>query len=1679
MKKLFTDLGRWGQRPSRGLRITDHGSRITSQLLPTAYCLLLTVLLISSPKIMAATLIDEEFESWPPSGWQVVNNAGAGVWTNHNAIHAWVNYINIDKPFGEQGDVAVADADYFNAEIDTSLITPPLDLSDHSYIVLYYDTVYNDAHWLDDYADVDVSTNNGSSWINVLHWEGESQRKYGPGTNITINISVAAGCPNALIRFHYFGPGDYWWEIDNVVILADTIDPTEFEAKGVAKTQIDLSWVTNEVGDEVIIARSLADSIGTPADGTFYGVGNNIGSGSVIYKGNETGYYDSNFIFEATEYFYKIWSVNSKTQYSAGISASTFSCVGTFPYLESFESNLGVWQHVVDSDFDWTRRSGTTPSSSTGPNGGANGSDYYIFTEATSPGSPNKSFSIEASFDFITSPNPELAFFYHMYGEYMGSLIVDVCDDSGNWHSNIWEISGEQQTSYSDPWKQTTVEMQQFGGQSPVKIRFRGVTGAEFSSDMAVDYITISNRPGALFFTPASQSKSGNPGNNIQYEISALNLIGENSDFNLTYTGFGGGGGWNETGPANTGLINYRTATNFIVNVIIDPNAVANETHTSIVTSVSIDGAFTNSAIIITKCDWNYDIYYEGFNTQAHMPNGWPNGWTNYHLGQAIEGWFHGIDKYSLYWWPTHDYADGATNWFASPGIDLSGGANQIFLDFYFAYDTRYLLIHTQSVYVSAGSRDPNDGDYVKVSDIDFIGGGNWQRNIVDLSAFQGKSNVYIAIDYTSGNPLIAFDDIDIYGYKTGVDNAEIISPTSFSMGSYQMSPSVTGAIAIAGSTGTSGPAAQVTAQFGYGLRNVYPFDDSHWIWFNAAYTHSDTTYDYFTFSDIITVAGDLDYAFRFRNGESSWIYADTDGSSNGYLKAAAGKMTVNMLTPKGGLIKEQTLPENIINAYSSVDNMVVNYIVADDFEFTVDTAIKSVRWEALYWGSGRSGFESGISFKIYQNDSSGGDHPGTELYSELIPGYSCEQFIKGDIGYDMYKYHIDLTSPFTTIKNTKYWFSVQLVTSVGTESWGQITTPDPVSGQSAVQIDGSSWVAIGEDIGFELYGSATNSGALSGVISRELDGQPLNNAIINITNGVGTWSTSSGINGEYFVEIPLGDYSVSAIARNYQTQTVSGISFTSEQIITQNFSMEGAEIYYSPTSIFENASFGEIITNKVTIQNDGPIDANYFIMATEGTSPGIANFGGTLSPASYNDSKIQIPAFEGEFVHSHASLLRAPENVSSAINSIPRSAIMSGRIDVDCFGVNLIPDPNVLVSFNTSDSTVPNVIGNLITDAGDVVVGADYLQRDFDNIYAVTYYNKRLLKIATDNGAVEILGTLGLPEGRIWTGLASAPDGSVYASAVEAAVSYLYSVNVDAVSMSLIGIIDSSSVIIDIAINAAGDMYGIDIEHDNLLTIDKSSGAGTIIGSIGFDAQYAQGMDFDKMNDVLYYAAFNITLGAHLRIVDVTTGNTTTIGQIGDGSMEIDGFVIAESPSANWVTLSANIGTVPANDTVQIDVIFDAGAVTNPGTYTSEFVLNGTHINSVMNMPLTMELLSIPILTAPMTQDFGDVELYITSSVPLIVGNAGAGVLTGAVQSIASPFFISGDTNYFIPAYSNSTLSTFFVSEVEGDFIQNVQLTGGGGKTVVFIGNAIPEPCYLLFIIGNFFLIFLRKNKK
>ena len=67
-----------------------------------------------------------------------------------------------------------------------------------------------------------------------------------------------------------------------------------------------------------------------------------------------------------------------------------------------------------------------------------------------------------------------------------------------------------------------------------------------------------------------------------------------------------------------------------------------------------------------------------------------------------------------------------------------------------------------------------------------------------------------------------------------------------------------------------------------------------------------------------------------------------------------------------------------------------------------------------------------------------------------------------------------------------------------------------------------------------------------------------------------------------------------------------------------------------------------------------------------------------------------------------------------------------------------------------------------------------------------------------------------------------------------------------------------STGLMIDIAIDSQGNMYGMDITDDSLYSIDKTTGAATIVGvSHGLAANFAQGMDFDWSDDTLYGAIY------------------------------------------------------------------------------------------------------------------------------------------------------------------------------------------------------------------------------
>ncbi|MCA9940099.1 MAG: DUF4394 domain-containing protein, partial [Anaerolineales bacterium] len=101
-------------------------------------------------------------------------------------------------------------------------------------------------------------------------------------------------------------------------------------------------------------------------------------------------------------------------------------------------------------------------------------------------------------------------------------------------------------------------------------------------------------------------------------------------------------------------------------------------------------------------------------------------------------------------------------------------------------------------------------------------------------------------------------------------------------------------------------------------------------------------------------------------------------------------------------------------------------------------------------------------------------------------------------------------------------------------------------------------------------------------------------------------------------------------------------------------------------------------------------------------------------------------------------------------------------------------------------------------------------------------------------------------------------------------------------------GNIGAGTCIIDIAINAEGQMYGVDIVSDVLYQIDPNTGVGTLVGPLGASANYAQGMDFEETSGILYWAAY--TASGEMRVIDTNTGASALVGAF-PGGAEVDGL--------------------------------------------------------------------------------------------------------------------------------------------------------------------------------------------
>lgn len=319
---------------------------------------------------------------------------------------------------------------------------------------------------------------------------------------------------------------------------------------------------------------------------------------------------------------------------------------------------------------------------------------------------------------------------------------------------------------------------------------------------------------------------------------------------------------------------------------------------------------------------------------------------------------------------------------------------------------------------------------------------------------------------------------------------------------------------------------------------------------------------------------------------------------------------------------------------------------------------------------------------------------------------------------------------------------------------------------------------------------------------------------------------------------------------------------------------------------------------------------------------------------------------FAPAWLDAAATTAYAPRQQAASL--LPANkATPSGTAQVPAFGVNLNAlDGNTLVKL---DAAAPASV-TAIAPVARTLVGGAFLDDDFSTLYSMDFNSGELVAIDTATAATDAIGVAATLNGENWSGLAVDPtDGTLYASSTlmsGSLSSTLYRLDPASGTATPIGPITGGGRVIEIAADATGTLYGVDIAADVLVTIDKATGAASAVGPLGFNSDFAQGLDFDPASGVLYFAAVDnqsiFAQPGQMYTIDTATGHATLVGGISadPASAQISAFAIAQAANpcltpANvpWLDVGTTEGTTAPGTTTSVDIGFDAAGLA-PGHY-------------------------------------------------------------------------------------------------------------------------------------------------
>jgi hypothetical protein len=214
--------------------------------------------------------------------------------------------------------------------------------------------------------------------------------------------------------------------------------------------------------------------------------------------------------------------------------------------------------------------------------------------------------------------------------------------------------------------------------------------------------------------------------------------------------------------------------------------------------------------------------------------------------------------------------------------------------------------------------------------------------------------------------------------------------------------------------------------------------------------------------------------------------------------------------------------------------------------------------------------------------------------------------------------------------------------------------------------------------------------------------------------------------------------------------------------------------------------------------------------------------------------------------------------------------------------------------AFVTFEQALPEffttVAPNITQNPDGFINAGDFAGNDLSVWYVLDNVNN-FFSVDVATGDVLFLGTTDTPpNSETWTGMTWDYDTSqMYAVSAGSNSSSLFTIDVADGTVELVAPITvadpAASLPIAIASDPAdGQLYLVDLGTDELLTLDKATGETAVVGPLGIDANFGQGMDFDNDDGTLYYYSVTATPTTELRTIDTATGDATNIvGVLGE----------------------------------------------------------------------------------------------------------------------------------------------------------------------------------------------------